>query len=124
METDRLQSSRWGEPTLQVRDTGNQTFSFQLRSRVNVPLIVGGPVFIAGELEVAAQTLLKLCSQENALRADRVGEGYALSVIDHEQKVLGQSEVMPTEAFAKAMKRLIAIQAQRARILLVPAVLV
>jgi hypothetical protein len=124
METDRSQATRWGEPTLNVRDTGNQTFSFQLRSRVNVPLITGGPVSLEGDLDEVAKHLHQLCSNESALRADRVGEGYALSVVDAAARVLGQSEVMATEAFAKAMKRLIAIQAQRARIVLVPVVFV
>jgi hypothetical protein len=124
METDRSQGTRWGEPTLNVRDTGNQTFSFQLRSRVNVPLITGGPVSLDGDLDEVAKRLHQLCSNESALRVDRASEGFALSVIDAESRVLGQSEVMATEAFAKAMKRLIAIQAQRARIVLVPVVFV
>ncbi len=89
-----------------------------------MPLITGGPVSLEGDLDEVAKRLHQLCSNESALRADRVGEGYALSVVDSEARVLGQSEVMATEAFAKAMKRLIAIQAQRARIVLVPVVFV
>ena len=113
--------ARWGEPTLYVQAVANQHFSFQLRSRVNVPLMVGGPIPMEGELEDIARRILTLCAQENSMRVDTVSAGFTLSVIDAEANVIGRSEVVATEAFALVMKRLIAVQALRAQIVLQPA---
>ena len=117
-DSARLDTRRWGTPTLHVQEAGIQRYSFQLRSRVNVPLLAGGPLSLQAGLEEVARNLMDRCSQESSLRVDSVPAGFCLSLLDADAEVIGRSEVLATEAFARAMKRLIAVQAQRAEIIL------
>ena len=110
----------WGEPKLYLRDISAGQFGFQLRSRVNTPILNGGPLATGGDVLAAANALLASCSQEDLLRVDRAPEGFVVSLVDAQGAVLGGTDLIDTEALVRAMIRLIVVQAQSAVVMLPP----
>lgn len=110
--------SIWGNASLTVRDLGNGQFTFQLRSRVNAPIMSGGPHAYSGDLPAAAKAILAQCSLEPSLRVDREASGFRVSLLDAQAVVLGQTDIIETEALVRAMIRLIVLQARGARVML------
>ncbi len=108
----------WGEPKLYVRDISAGQFGFQLRSRVNTPILGGGPLAIGGDVLAAANALLASCSQEDLLQVDRTPDGFIVTLVDAQGAVLGATDLIETEALVRAMIRLIVVQAQSAVVVL------
>ena len=112
----------WGEPTLHVRDISSGQFGFQLRSRVNTPILSGGPLPVGGDLQSTAKALLLACTKEELLRVDSSPDGFVISLMDPlmdpEGAALGCTDPIETEALARAMIRLIVVQARSAAVVL------
>lgn len=106
----------WGQATLQIRDLHNEQFNFILRSKVNSPLLSGGPLPATADLMSAAKQLLSLCSRESNFRIAQAGNAFELCLLDNQAQILGRSVKITTEAVAIAMLKLVTVQAQRARI--------
>lgn len=108
----------WGQATLQIRDLHNDLFGFTLRSKVNAPLLSGGPLPASGDLMTAAKRLLDLCCLDANFRIAQVGHLYELCLLDNQAQIVGRSVKIATEPVAIAMVKLVTVQAQRARIAL------
>lgn len=118
IESEAERFSVWGEPRLCLRDVTDSEFRFQLRSRVNTSILCGGPLPHGGDVFEAASRVLERCADDSALRIDDQRRSYRVSLIDVDGNVLGQSETMETEALARAMIRLIVVQARNATVAL------
>ncbi len=108
----------WGEPKLHVRDISSGQFGFQLRSRVNTPILSGGPLPVAGDIQSTAKALLLACTKEELLRVDSGPDGFVISLMDPQGAALGCTDPIETEALARAMIRLIVVQARSAAVVL------
>ena len=110
----------WGEPKFHVRDISAGQFGFQLRSRVNTPILSGGPLDAGGDLQAAARAVLTDCAREDRLRVDQTDDGFVVTLINAQGEVLGCTDLIETEALVRAMIRLIVVQAQSATVVLPP----
>ncbi len=107
---------RLGEPVLMIFDASASSFVFELRSRLNSRVLVGGPIAHAGDVKAKVASLLELCKQEASFRIDRQADGHVVKLLDDSGQEVGASEAIASEAMTQAMLKLIASQARRARI--------
>ena len=113
---DKLHTARLSDPVLMVSDASASSFVFELRSRVNSRVLVGGPIAHTGDVKAKVASLLELCKQETSFRIDRQADGNVVKLLDDQGREVGASEAIASEAMTKVMLKLIASQARRARI--------
>ena len=110
-----------GESLVLVRSEGGSAFHFSVHSRVNTRLLSGGPLAHAGDLDQAVGALIERCTSEDAFRIELTADGHVLTLIDEHGAVIARSAPLGSEALSRAMLRLIAGQARRARVVHLPA---
>lgn len=116
IESESERFAVWGEPKLCLRSVTDSDFRYQLRSRVNTTILSGGPLPYVGDVQRAARSILELCARESSLRIERDRQSFFVALFDEEGRVVGRSDVMETEALARAMIRLIVVQARSASV--------
>lgn len=105
-----------GESLILIRIESAATFSFALHSRDNTRLLAGGPLSHDGTLQAAIAALAARCSSESAYAIERTPDGHVLALVDETGRVIGRSAPLSSEALSRAMLRLTAGQARRARV--------
>ena len=106
-------------PVLSVRQLDTSRFRFSLRSKLNARLMSGGPLPWHGDLRAHALALAEFCKMEECLQVAPHARGFVVRLVAADGTMLGRSATLATEALAIANRRLIMVQAQAARVVLV-----
>ena len=109
-----------GESMILVRTQGPTAFHFSVHSRVNARLLSGGPLSHGGDLDRAIGALVERCASEEAYRVEVTSAGHVLALVDERGAIIARSSALASEALSRAMLRLIAGQARRARVVCLP----
>lgn len=104
------------ESVVEIRMQGDGQCRFSMLSSADVLMLTSRTFASDAALKPALESLLTRCLDEDSFRVDQLADGYVLKVDSESGETLAQSKVFANAALARAVMRLVMLQARSVRV--------